>query len=335
MVHALITGGAGFVGSHLAEELLRQGYRVTVIDDLSTGRHENISHLEYDTNFRLFVDTILNETLLDSLIQEADMVFHLASAVGVGLVIDKPVYTIEAIVKGTDQVLRLARRYRRPVLLTSTSEVYGKGTKFPFCESDDTVLGPTVTRRWAYACGKMLDEFLALAHWHETKLPVVCVRLFNTVGPRQRGHYGMVLPRFVEAALTGEPLRVHGDGEQSRCFCHVSDVVRALVQLMECRKARGKIVNIGADTEVSIGALAARVCQLTGSSSRISHIPYRKAYVEGFEDMRRRVPDLSLAGALIDYAPTYSLDDIIHSVVKWAAGDEHVAKSAYELRAVA
>lgn len=314
---ALITGGAGFIGSHLAERLLADGAHVVAIDDLSTGRYDNIAHLEKNDRFRLVVDSIFNADLLESLMRDAEVIFHLASAVGVNLIIDKPVYTIEAIVEGTERVLSLARRYRKRVLITSTSEVYGKASKVPFAESDDIVLGPTTKRRWAYACGKMLDEFLALAHWHETRLPVVCVRLFNTVGPRQTGQYGMVLPRFVQQALAAEPLTVFGDGEQTRCFCHVLDAVGGLVDLAASPDAAGQVVNIGADTEVTMNELANRVITLTASSSTIKHIPYDQAYIEGFEDMPRRVPDLSLAARLIGYRPQFGLDDTIRAVADY------------------
>lgn len=313
----LITGGAGFIGSHLAESLLVQGNQVAVIDDLSTGRHQNIAALESHPKFDLVVDSILDSSVLEKLIRKADIVFHLASAVGVRLIIEQPVYTIKAIIEGTERVLRLARRYRRRVLLTSSSEVYGKGSRIPFGESDDIVLGSTTMRRWAYACSKMLDEFMALAHWHETRLPVVCVRLFNTVGPRQVEQYGMVLPRFVQQALSGQPITIYGDGEQRRCFCHVAEAVDALIKLSRCPQAHGRVVNIGSDHETSINNLAQRVKELTGSASEIVHIPYEKAYVEGFEDMPRRVPDLTLAKELIGYQPSRSLDDIIRSVTAY------------------
>jgi UDP-glucose 4-epimerase len=315
-MNALVTGGAGFIGSHLCEFLLQQGLSVTCVDDLSTGRYENIGHLE-NGSFRLIIDTILNRALTEEMVRSADIVFHLASAVGVRLVIDQPVKTIETIVEGTNVVLTYARRYRRPVLITSTSEVYGKGSKVPFSESDDTVQGATTTRRWAYAAAKALDEFLALAHWYETRLPVVCVRLFNTVGPRQTGQYGMVIPTFVRQALRGEPITVFGDGEQTRSFCSVLDVVPALVALVQCRNAFGKVVNVGNPQEVSVNLLAKRVKELAAASSEIRHIPYEKAYVEGFEDMRRRVPDVSLAKTLIGFHPSRSLDDILNSVIEY------------------
>jgi UDP-glucose 4-epimerase len=314
---ALVTGGAGFIGSHLSELLLGRGWHVRVLDDLSTGRHENIAHLEGRADFELLIDTVLNRPLVEELVRSSDVVFHLAAAVGVRLIIQEPVRTIETIVEGTSVVLSQARRYRRGVLITSTSEVYGKGLKVPFSEGDDSVFGPTSTRRWAYAAAKAVDEFLAFAHWYETRLPVVCVRLFNTVGPRQTGQYGMVIPRFVGLALRGEPITVYGDGEQTRSFCHVHDVVGALVGLISCKEAFGKVVNIGNPEEVTINHLAQRVKELSGSASPIVHVPYDEAYVEGFEDMRRRVPDLSLAKKLIGFQPSLSLDDILKSVIAY------------------
>jgi len=313
---ALVTGGAGFIGSHLCELLLEQGHAVKVIDDLSTGRYENIKELEGHDKFELIIDTILHESLMKEMIRSVDVVFHLASAVGVRLIIEQPVKTIETIVEGTNIVLTEARRYRKKVLITSSSEVYGKGSKVPFAEEDDAVLGPTMTRRWAYAAAKGLDEFLAFAHWYESRLPVVCVRLFNTVGPRQTGQYGMVIPTFVEQALKRKEITVYGDGEQTRCFCHVSDVGRSLVNLMECPEAIGRVINIGNDHEVTINHLATRVKELTGSSSAIVHIPYAQAYAEGFEDMVRRVPDITQAKKLIGFSPQSSLDDILHSVIR-------------------
>jgi UDP-glucose 4-epimerase len=319
-VKALVTGGAGFIGSHLAETLLARGDQVAVIDDLSTGRRDNLAALRGRPGFQCVEDTILHEAVLEPLVGACDVVFHLASAVGVRLVIDHPVQTIETIVAGTDLVLRLARRHQKLVLLTSSSEVYGKAQKVPFAEGDDVVLGPTHTRRWLYACAKMLDEFLALAHWHESRQPVVCVRLFNTVGPRQTGQYGMVLPRLVQQALGQQPVTVYGDGTQTRCFTCVADVVDALVQLAACPAALGRVVNIGSSEEVSINHLARRVIALSHSQSTIEHVSYAQAYVDGFEDMLRRVPDLTVARELIGYQPRYGLDEIITLIIQyWSA----------------
>lgn len=306
-MRALVTGGAGFIGSHLCEYLRQEGYSVKVIDDLSTGRYKNISHLDNNQYFEFINDTILNKSLMEKLIKSVDVVFHLASAVGVKLIIKQPVKTIETIVEGTNIVLSNARRYWKKVLITSSSEVYGKGSKVPFSENDDTVLGPTSTRRWAYGAAKGIDEFLAFAYWHEVRLPVICVRLFNTVGPRQTSQYGMVIPNFIQQSLCGKDITVYGDGEQTRCFCHVKDVVPALVDLMNCDNAIGKVVNIGSDREVSINYLAEKVKEVTKSPSKIVNIPYAQAYTEGFEDMERRVPDLSLARKLIGFEPKYSL----------------------------
>ncbi len=316
MPHSLVTGGAGFIGSHLCEALLACGDRVTAFDDLSTGRSENLADSVQDDRFRFVRGTVTDSDALAPLVAEADRVFHLASAVGVRLIIDQPVRTIESIVEGTQRVLDLAAQSGKPTLITSSSEVYGKGSQAPFNENDDVVLGPTSKRRWAYACGKMLDEFLALAHHRESGLPVVCVRLFNTVGPRQTGRYGMVLPRFIEQARDGKPITVFGDGEQSRCFCHVADAVGALVKLIDTPASFGRVVNIGSDEEVTITQLAERVRDLAGKSSSIEHVPYDQAYVEGFEDMRRRVPDLSLACELIGYQPTHTLDAIIRALIE-------------------
>ena len=314
---ALVTGGAGFIGSHLCEHLLRTGYSVTVIDDLSTGSYANVSQLEKQQAFTLVIDTVLNAALMEDLVKDCDVVFHLASAVGVNLIIDQPVKTIETIIEGTNLVLRYARRYRRRVLITSTSEVYGKGNKVPFAETDDTVQGNTMTRRWAYANAKASDEFLAFAHWYETQLPVVCVRLFNTVGPRQTGQYGMVIPRFVQQALKNEPITVFGDGKQSRCFAHVTDIVEALEKMINCTEAYGRVVNLGNPEEITIDDLAQRIKESAGSTSEIVHIPYEQAYVEGFEDMLRRVPDISLAKCLIGFAPVYNLQGILDAVIEY------------------
>jgi len=310
----LITGGAGFVGSHLADKLHKEGHDITVIDDLSTGRYSNVEHLEGLDRFRLIIDTVLNESLMEKLISDADRIFHMASAVGVKLIMEHPVRTIETIFRGTDVVLGLCARYRKRVLIPSTSEVYGKGTSVPFREDDDILKGSTSKHRWAYACAKELDEFLALAHWKESRLPVVVVRLFNTVGPRQTGQYGMVVPRFIESALRNEPITVHGDGSQSRCFGHVSDVVDALTKLLETPECFGQVINIGNDEETNIKTLAETTIAMTGSSSTIKYLPYDEVYGEGFEDMQRRVPSLEKAKRLIGYVPTKTLVDIINDV---------------------
>jgi UDP-glucose 4-epimerase len=312
----LITGGAGFVGSHLADKLHSAGHDITVIDNLSTGRYSNVAHLEGKERFRLIIDTVLNAKLMEELIRESDRVFHMASAVGVRLIMDHPVQTIETIFRGTDIVLGFCARYRKRVLIPSTSEVYGKSTEVPFCEDNDIIKGSTSKHRWAYACAKELDEFLALAHWKESRLPVVVVRLFNTVGPRQTGQYGMVVPNFVKAAVRGEPLTVHGDGTQSRCFGHVADVVEGLVKLLETPECFGQVINIGNDEEISIKGLAEKAIKMTNSTSEIRYIPYNEAYGEGFEDMQRRVPSLEKAKRLIGYQPTRTLENIINDVAE-------------------
>lgn len=312
----LITGGAGFVGSHLADKLHGEGHEITIIDDLSTGRYSNVEHLEGKERFRLIIDTVLNTKLMEELIRESDRVFHMASAVGVKLIMEHPVQTIETIFRGTDVVLGFCSRYRKRVLIPSTSEVYGKSTEVPFREDNDIIKGSTSKHRWAYACAKELDEFLALAHWKETRLPVAVVRLFNTVGPRQTGQYGMVVPNFVKAAVRGEPLTVHGDGTQSRCFGHVLDVVEALAKILETPACFGQVVNIGNPEEVTIKNLAEKAVEMTGSKSEIRYIPYEEAYGEGFEDMQRRVPCLEKARKLIGYQPTRMLDEIINDVAE-------------------
>lgn len=311
-----ITGGAGFVGSHLADRLHAEGNDITVIDDLSTGRYQNVAHLEGRERFRLIIDTVLNETLMEELIRESDRVFHMASAVGVKLIMEHPVKTIETIFRGTDVVLGSCAKFRKRVLIPSTSEVYGKSSEVPFAEDNDILKGSTSKHRWAYACAKELDEFLALAHFKETRLPVAVVRLFNTVGPRQTGQYGMVVPNFVKAAVRNEPLVVHGDGGQSRCFGHVSDVVEGLTRVIETPACFGQVVNIGNAEEVTIKQLAERAIALTGSKSEIKYIPYEEAYGEGFEDMRRRVPSLEKAKRLVGYEPTRTLDEIINDVAE-------------------
>jgi UDP-glucose 4-epimerase len=315
-VKALITGGAGFIGSHLAEELLARGHDAHVLDNLSTGSIENVAHLKGRSGFSYTIDSVTNESLLAELVDQSDVVFHLAAAVGVKLIVEQPVHTIETNVHGTEVVLKHANKKKKLVFIASTSEVYGKSTDVPFREGADLVLGATVRHRWAYACSKAIDEFLALAYWKERKLPVVVVRLFNTVGPRQTGQYGMVLPTFVRQALAGQPITVFGDGTQSRSFTYVADVVDALIKLANEPKAVGEVFNIGNTEEVSISALAERVRFLTASASSIQYIPYDEAYEAGFEDMPRRVPDISKIQALIDYQPRLGLDDIIRTVVE-------------------
>ena len=313
---ALITGGAGFIGSHLAERLLHDGHDVAVIDDLSTGSIDNITHLKGDKRFSYVIDSVTNEPLLAELIDQSDVVFHLAAAVGVKLIVEQPVHTIETNVHGTEVVLKHANKKKKLVFIASTSEVYGKSADVPFREGAELVLGATVKHRWAYACSKLIDEFLALAYWKERKLPVVIVRLFNTVGPRQTGQYGMVLPTFVRQALAGQPITVFGDGKQSRSFTYVGDVVDALVRLAHEPRAIGEVFNIGNTGEVTIRDLAARVKELTGSDSAIQYIAYDDAYEAGFEDMPRRVPDISKICGLIGYRPKLELDEIIRTVIE-------------------
>jgi UDP-glucose 4-epimerase len=313
----LITGGAGFVGSHLAEALLERGDQVYVLDNLSTGSIDNIAHLKSHPKFSYTIDTVTNEPLLAEMIDRCDVVVHLAAAVGVRLIVEAPVHTIETNVHGTEVVLKHANKKKKLVLIASTSEVYGKSTAVPFREDADLVLGPTGKHRWAYACSKMIDEFLALAYWKERKLPVIVVRLFNTVGPRQTGQYGMVIPTLVRQALAGQPVTVFGDGTQSRSFTYVGDVVRAMVALINEPAAVGQVFNIGNGQEISINALAERIKALTGSSSEIVRIPYEQAYEAGFEDMPRRVPDISRINALVGYAPTVGLDEILTRVIEY------------------
>ena len=314
---ALITGGSGFIGSHLAEYLLDQGDRVFVIDDLSTGNIENILPLKTNPNFHYTIDTIMNVPATAELVDRCDVIFHLAAAVGVRLIVESPVRTIETNIRGTEIILELAEKKKKKVMITSTSEVYGKAKKLPFSEEDDLVLGPTHKGRWSYACSKAIDEFLSLAYWHEKGLPVIVARLFNTVGPRQSGRYGMVLPTFVKQALLGEHITVFGDGSQSRCFTHVTDVTGALYNLSQTEEGIGKVFNIGSDTEITISELAKKVKVMTASQSEIQLVPYEEAYQEGFEDMPRRVPDISRIQQLIDYRPTYSIDEIIQSVIDY------------------
>jgi len=312
----LITGGAGFVGSHLADALLERGDEVFVLDNLSTGSIDNIAHLKSEPRFHYTIDTITNEPLLAEMIDTCDTVLHLAAAVGVKLIVEAPVHTIETNVHGTEVVLKHANKKKKLVLIASTSEVYGKSTEVPFKEDADLVLGPSEKHRWAYACSKLIDEFLALAYWKERKLPVIIVRLFNTVGPRQTGQYGMVIPNFVRQALAGHPITVFGDGHQSRSFTYVGDVVRAMVALINEPAAIGHVFNIGHGAEISINELAEKVKALTSSPSEIVHIPYDRAYESGFEDMPRRVPDITKLQSLIGFRPTVELDEILTRVIE-------------------
>jgi UDP-glucose 4-epimerase len=316
-MRVLITGGAGFVGSHLSEALLERGDEVFVLDNLSTGSIDNIVHLKSHPRFHYTIDTVTNEPVLAELIDRCDTVVHLAAAVGVKLIVEAPVHTIETNVHGTEVVLKLANKKKKLVLIASTSEVYGKSVNVPFREDADLVLGPTQKHRWAYACSKMIDEFLALAYWKERKLPVIVLRLFNTVGPRQTGQYGMVIPNFVRQALSGQPITVFGDGTQSRSFTYVGDVVRAIVALINDPRAVGQVFNVGNGKEITIGDLAERVRTLAGSHSKIVLIPYDQAYEAGFEDMPRRVPDISKIHALIGYAPTVELDEMVERVIEY------------------
>jgi UDP-glucose 4-epimerase len=314
----LITGGAGFIGSHLCDELLARGDEVHVLDDLSTGSVENIRHLKGRPGFDYTIESLNNTAIVAELVDDADVVYHLAAAVGVQLIVESPVRTIETNVHCTEIVLAQASKKKKPVFVASTSEVYGKSRDLPYREDGDLMLGPTVRGRWSYACSKALDEFLAIAHWKERKLPTVVGRLFNTVGPRQTGRYGMVIPNFVRQAVADEPLTVFGDGTQSRCFCHVSDVVRALADLMRRDDAYGEVFNIGSDEEISILDLAREVQRMTESKSEITIVPYEEAYEPGFEDMQRRIPDTSKIRSLLGWHPTKSLAEILSDVI-----DEH------------
>ncbi len=317
MAKVLITGGAGFIGSHLSEELLKRGEDVFVIDDLSTGSIENIEHLKSNPKFHYTIDTIKNEPLLAELVDRCDVVYHLAAAVGVKLIIESPVNTIETNIYGTELVLKCANKKKKKVMVASTSEVYGKNNNVPFKEDYDVVLGSTKNGRWSYACSKAIDEFLALAYWREKKLPVVVVRFFNTVGPRQTGRYGMVIPNFVKQALLGHPITVYGDGKQSRSFTYVGDVVKGISELMNNPKAVGDVFNIGHGKEITISELADLVKKITNSKSEIVYIPYDKAYEEGFEDMQRRSPDISKINKLIGYKPTMDIKEILEKVVEY------------------
>lgn len=311
----LITGGAGFVGSHLAEELLQQGHKVAIIDDLSTGSIENIQHLKSSSNFSYVIDSVTNVGLSAELVDGADRIYHLAAAVGVKLIVESPVRTIETNIRGTEIILELAAKKKKPTFVASTSEVYGKSTTFPFREDDDLVMGATTKGRWSYACSKAIDEFLALAYFREKGLPTVVGRLFNTVGPRQTGQYGMVVPTFVQQGLAGKPITVYGDGQQRRCFGHVKDVVRALAGLMQTDTTWGNVYNLGNPEEISILDLARKVRELTGSKSEIVHMSYDQAYEVGFEDMTRRVPGIEKVGDAIGWKPQYDLNKILADVI--------------------
>ncbi len=313
----LITGGAGFIGSHLSDLLIEHGHSVHVLDDLSTGAMENICHLKGDRRFQYTIGSADSHAVVAELVDESDIVVHLAAAVGVELVVDSPVRAIETNVHCTEVVLRHANKKKKPVLIASTSEVYGKSQALPFKEDGDMQMGATDMGRWAYACSKAIDEFLAMAYWRERALPTIVVRLFNTVGPRQTGRYGMVVPRLVGQALAGEPLTVYGDGRQTRCFCHVADVVQALFGLMTEESAFGNVFNVGATSEVSVLDLAQRIIEVTGSGSDISLTSYDEAYGEGFEDMYRRVPDIAKVQALIDWHPRRSLEHIVRDVAEY------------------
>lgn len=316
-MRVLITGGAGFIGSHLADAYLSRGHEIFIIDDLSTGSIENIEHLKTKSRFHYLIDSVQNQSVLAELVDHCDVVFHLAAAVGVKLIVESPVRTIETNVRGTEVLLAMAKKKKKKVLLASTSEVYGLSTQVPFREDGNLVMGASTKGRWSYACSKAIDEFLALAYWREKGLPTIVVRLFNTVGPRQTGQYGMVVPTFVKQALTGRPITVYGDGKQSRCFSYVGDVVGALIKLMDHPGAVGQIFNIGSDEEVTILELAQRVKTLTNSKSEIVFVPYEEAYEEGFEDMPRRVPCISKVNALIGFRPETSLDSILKSVIQY------------------
>jgi nucleoside-diphosphate-sugar epimerase len=319
-LRVLITGGAGFIGSHLADAYLKRGDHVYVIDDLSTGKIENIQHLKGEPRFHYTIDSVHNQPVTAELVDQCDVIFHLAAAVGVKLIVESPVRTIETNVRGTEVVLALANKKKKKVLVASTSEVYGLSADVPFREDGNLVMGATTKGRWSYACSKAIDEFLALAYWREKKLPTIIVRLFNTVGPRQTGQYGMVIPTFVKQALAGRPITVYGDGNQSRCFGYVGDVVGALVKLMDHEDAVGQVFNIGSNQEISILELAQKVKDLTQSDSDIVFVPYDEAYEEGFEDMPRRVPDISKISSLVGFRPEMNLEGILKTVIDYQSG---------------
>ncbi len=314
-MNILITGGAGFIGSHLAEKLLEMGHSVSVIDNLSTGEFSNIRHLVKNNNFSYTINSVLNKDVLENLIVKVNQIYHLAAAVGVKYIIDNPLLSLRTNIGGTENVFELANRYKKKVLLASTSEIYGKSNNVPFKEEDDRLLGSTHITRWSYSSAKAIDEFLALAYYREKKLPVVIVRCFNTVGPRQTGQYGMVIPTFVKNALLDHPLTIYGDGKQTRCFADVDDVVDGMIKLMNIKKAEGKIFNIGNDKDISIEELAKKIKKMTNSKSKIEYIKYEDAYEEGFEDMRQRKPDLSKIKKFLDFKPNYNLGKILERII--------------------
>lgn len=316
-MNALITGGAGFIGSHLTEELISLGHKVIILDNLSTGIFSNIAHLNGNRNFELVIDTILNENLVDKLVEKCDIIFHLAAAVGVELIVKKPLESLTTNIKGSEIVLEMAHRYHKKVLITSTSEIYGKNVNGPLKEGDDRILGSPLKTRWSYSTAKAVDEILAYVYWKQKGVPSIIVRLFNTVGPRQTGSYGMVVPRFIEQALNNETITVYGTGRQSRCFLHVKDAVMALTKLVDEPKAIGEVFNIGSQEEITIEHLAREIIKATKSSSGIEYVPYEKAYEEGFEDMQRRVPDITKVNKLIGFKPTYTLLEIIEDVIQY------------------
>ena len=316
-MRVLITGCAGFIGSHLCEVLLAEGQKVTILDNLSTGKFTNIEHLQVGQNFKYVLGSILDRGLLEGLIAEADEIYHLAAAVGVSYIINNPLLSLQTNIVGTENILEFANTHKKKVLLASTSEIYGKSNQIPFKEDDDRVLGSTSISRWGYSCSKAVDEFIALAYYREKKLPVIIARLFNTVGPRQSGQYGMVVPKFVKSAMLNHPITIHGNGKQSRCFSDVADVVWGLKTLMKEPRAIGQIFNIGNTEEISIEALAIKIKELTNSSSKIEYVPYENAFEEGFEDMFRRMPDLSKIKEYIGYEPKFNLDMILERIKKY------------------
>jgi UDP-glucose 4-epimerase len=326
----LVTGGCGFIGSHLVEQLISHGHDVTVLDDLSTGRIENLQDCLTNKKLRLVRGSVTDPLAVESSMQDADAVFHLASAVGVRLIMNQPIESIDTMVIGTQNVLKYANRLRLPLLLTSTSEVYGKSKDVPFDEDGDRLAGPTTKHRWAYACAKALDEFMALAYWRTNGLPVIVVRLFNTVGPRQSADYGMVVPNFIQRALADQPLEIHGQGSQTRCFCHVADVVRGLISLINCPQAFGQVINLGSCDEISVTDLAKRIIAELQSESSLVRIPYIDIYGEGFEDMQRRMPSISKAHRLIGWYPEKGLSEIIHDVAKHLSVKSELGGSSAE-----